>query len=623
MLQFSSSAFVLALPLPSPTASRTRLRGARVGTTPGTATKPLLPLRYGCRDIPLKMGMDSPPKGSSNETYDYVIVGGGAGGCVLANRLSEDPTKKVLLLEAGKESTKFTENVPLGFPYLLGSEIDWAYLTLPEPTLNNRRLYIPRGRVLGGSHAISVMLYHRGSAYDYDEFWPEDWSSEDVLPYFLKSEKQTSKRFMNSASHGSNGYLSVSDLSCINPMTKAFVNAATSLPDIENNDDFNDWNSRQDGVGYFQVTQKSGVRETPATAYLEPVRRRRNLTIRSGVVVERINFANASSSKLPVAEGVTYVDNSNVRHTVEAKGEVILSAGVYATPQLLMLSGIGNGEEINKYGIEVIAENTQVGDNLQDHAAVMLSYESKKPYQDKSNSSTYYTERTGKSPLTILNYLLRGKGPLTSPMCEAGGFVRTSDLPAPDLQLRFIPFVSEPNPYESLSDFSSKGDYLRNSAERPAGFTLQSVVARPKSRGKVSLVSADIRDRIAIGTNWMADESDMKTLVEGLKLSRKVALTEEFAEYRGIEKYPGDGKVSDADLEDYIRDTCHTANAMVGTCRMGDDDESVVDSELRVRGVDRLRVVDSSVMPTLPGGQSGAPTMMIAEYAADLLKQAV
>ena len=553
----------------------------------------------------------------ATETYDYVIVGGGAAGCVMANRLSEDPSKSVLLLEAGGEATEFTQRVPLGFPYLPGSAIDWAYVTLPEEHLNGRRLYIPRGRVFGGSHAISVMLYHRGAPADYDESWPKTWSAEDVLPYFVKSERQRASRLRSDPNHGTDGPLNVSDLACVNPMTRAFVDAAKATG-IQENDDFNNWDRPQDGVGNFQVTQRDGARESPATAYLDPARRRRNLTIRSRVLVERVHIDNNST-----ANAISFIDDKNVRVTVRAGKEVILAAGVYATPQLLMLSGIGPGEHLREHGIDVVSDVAEVGRNLQDHAAVMLSYESQRPLDDKKQHGVFYTERTGKAPLTLLNYVLRGRGPLTSPMCEAGGFVRTSDdLVSPDLQLRFIPFVSEPDPYESLADFAGKGDYLQNRAQRPAGFTLQSVVARPQSRGYVSLVSADARDRVAITANWMSERADVKTLVKGLKLSRRVAEQSAFADYRGREKYPGNEMVSDEQLEKYVLDTCHTANAMVGTCRMGDDLESVVDSRLNVRGINGLRIVDSSVMPTLPGGQSGAPTMMIAERAADLVKQA-
>lgn len=556
-----------------------------------------------------------------SETYDYVVVGGGAAGCVLANRLTEDRSKRVLLLEAGGEGGSFYGSVPLGFPYLLGSREDWAYVTQPEPALNGRRLYFPRGKKLGGSHAISVMLYHRGDAKDYDLHWPEGWKAEDVLPYFKKSEGQRAARCADSDAHGSSGPLSVSDLATTNPMSSAFIDAAQAAGLVEN-DDFNDWTRPQEGVGRFQVTQRDGLRVSPSTAYLEPAKRRKNLTVRTGVTVEKIHFETTGKAP-PTAVGVSFVDSASTRRTVSVTSEVLLTAGVYASPQLLMLSGVGPAEHLRSQGIDVVTDAQQVGQNLQDHAAAMLSFESRNPLADKKRSSVYYTEQTGKTAKSFLNYLFRGKGPLTSPMCEAGGFVKTDPAyDSCDLQLRFIPFFSEPDPYLSLSDFAQGGNYVSNRSKRPAGFTLQSVVARPRSRGSVSLTSADVRDRVSIAANWMDDPQDMATLVSGLKLSRQVAAQDPFSSYRGNERYPGSEATSDADLEQYVRDSCHTANAMVGTCRMGTDEASVVDEQLRVRGVANLRVVDSSVMPTLPGGQSGAPTMMIAERAADLIKVA-
>lgn len=555
-------------------------------------------------------------------SYDYIIVGGGAAGCVLANRLSTDPNIRVLLLEAGPRDDSFYLNVPLGFPYLLGSRRDWAFLTEPEPTLNNRRLYFPRGKLVGGSHAISVMLYHRGHPVDY-EHWAEvadqSWGPNEVLSYFRKSESQTSTAKKSSPAHGSDGPLAVSDLARLNPMSAAFLNAATQ-EGLPGNDDFNDWTRDQDGVGSFQVTQRNGCRESPATAFLNGIRNRRNLKIETGVTVEKIEFSKPQDGQLPCAEKVIFADSEGKRCIVTAEKEIVLAAGVYGSPQLLMLSGVGSPANIQKFGIEMVANLPSVGQNLQDHPAVMLSYESKHPQKDKSDSTTYYTEATGKNIGTVLNYLFRGKGPLTSPMCEAGGFVKTDpSQKACDLQLRFIPFVSEPDPYGSLADFARGGTYLENSSNRPAGFTLQSVAARPKSRGWVELRSPDVRDTMSIHSNWMSDERDMQTLIQGIKLSRRIASNEHFNDFRGREVCPGDEATTEQDIKEYIRKTCHTANAMVGTCRMGSDSESVVDPELRVRGVRNLRVVDSSIMPTLPGGQSGAPTMMIAEKGADLI----
>lgn len=567
-------------------------------------------------------GAPTLPAPTASQKYDYIIVGAGAAGCVLANRLTEDSSKRVLLLEAGGSDASFYMHVPIGFPYLLGSSKDWAYVTEPEAELENRRLYFPRGKVLGGSHSISVMLYHRGTEIDYNSNWPAGWKADDVLPYFLKSERQTSReKREESEVHGKSGPLTVSDLACVNPMSTAFITAAEGTG-IGRNDDFNDWRRDQAGAGQFQVTQKDGVRVNPNNAYLEPVRRRRNLTVLTGVHVEKVLFDN-SGGDAPRAAGVRFVDDESRRQTfmVEGDGEVILSGGVYASPQLLMLSGIGPAEELAKHSIPVIAESAAVGSNLQDHAAVMLSYESQHPIKDKAKHQEYYTEKTGNSIRSVLNYLFRGKGPLTSPMCEAGAFVKTDPAyESCDLQLRFLPFVSEPDPYESLAEYARGGVFTRNKSDRKAGFTLQSVTARPRSRGTVTLASGDARDRVRIAANWMTDPEDVKTLTEGLRISRAIAAQQPFAKYRGSELCPGADKTTVEDLHKYVRRTCHTANAMVGTCRMGDDEASVVDAELKVRGVQGLRVVDSSVMPTLPGGQSGAPSMMIAERCADLIK---
>lgn len=561
------------------------------------------------------------PTANSQTTYDYIIVGGGAAGCVLANRLSADPSFRVLLLETGPSTSSFLVNMPLGFPKLLGSPLDAAFTTQPEPNLANRRLYFPRGCLVGGSHAISVMLYHRGHPYDYN-VWQQvagdAWSAKAVAPYFIKSQSQRANDKLDNPQHGKHGPLPVSDLQHVNPMTSSFIEAAVAQG-LPRNTDFNDWMHDQSGVGQFQVTQQHGNRATPASSYLASARNRRNLTVQSGATVERILFE-TSLTHPPVAVGVSIVDARGRRRVVRASKEIVLSSGVYGSPQLLMLSGIGPAEHLASYGIPVIVDNPSVGQNLQDHAAAMLTFHSPKPYSDKRHSALYYTEQTFKNVRVMVNYLFRGKGPMTTPMCEAGAFVRTQqELNACDLQIRFIPFFSEPDPYASLAEFANGGTYLKNKSNRPAGFSLQSVVARPQSRGSVELRSVDVRDSLSIRANWMSDERDLRTLIEGIKLCRRIAADDAMAPYRGNEQYPGPHCISDEELEAYVRSTCHTANAMVGTCSMGKDNRAVVDPELCVRGVERLRVIDSSVMPTLPGGQSGAPTMMVAERGADFL----
>jgi len=614
-------------------------RAAAAATSPGRAAVRMATAAASSPSVAAR----SPP--ASSKTFDYIIVGGGAAGCVLAARLSEDPTKRVVLLEAGGRDTKRMIHIPLGFPYLLGSDVDWAYTTEPEAALGGRRLYLPRGKVLGGSHAISVMLYQRGDTADYAR-WDAaaggnaGWSAEEMLPYFKRSEANTRATAGDSGSdaaaasgmsaadaarvHGADGPLAVSDLRCVNEMSTAFV-AAAQEAGLDRNPDFNDWERSQEGVGFFQVTQRNGARASPATTYLAAARGRKNLTVLTGVTVERVTMAGttggAGAGSPPRATGVEYIDAAGQRHAVTAAVETVLAGGVFASPQLLMLSGVGPAAHLREHGIPVVADVPGVGANLQDHPATMVSYVSKEPQADKRNSSVFYTEKTGKSLATLLKYAFGGKGPLTTPMCEAGGFVTTPSAAADgrtsaDLQLRFIPFASEPDPYASLGEFAAGGSYLTNSSSRPAGFTLQSVLARPVSRGSVALKSTSAFDRPAIEAGWMKAEEDVATLVDGMKLCRKIGAQAPFAAYRGAERFPGGDVVSDADLAAYVRSTCHTANALVGTCALGD----VVDAQLRVKGVTGLRVVDSSVMPTIVGGQTGAATMALAEKGADMIR---
>jgi len=588
--------------------------------------------------------------------FDYVIVGAGAAGCVLANRLSEDGKKSVLLLEAGKGDDKLYIHIPLGFPYLCGSDVDWRYSSEPEDKLDGRRLYFPRGKVLGGSHAISVMLYHRGSARDYevweDEYGADGWGPKDVLPYFKKTEDQERGP---STFHGVGGPLRVSDLRFINPMASSFLKACKMM-DLKENKDFNDWSIDQEGFGTFQVTQRNGSRETPSTSYLRAAWGRKNVTVETGVTVEKVDLEESElgGDSPHVATGMTVINKNGYREQIRARHEVILAGGAFASPQLLMLSGIGPAEDLQSLGIPVKVDLDGVGQNLQDHASALISYASKDPMNDKKKNRVFYSEKTGSSFRNLAEYFVLGGGPLTSNMCEAGGFLRTDpDYESPDLQLRFVPFYSEPDPYFSMGDFASAGDYLNNKANRPAGFTVQSVTARPHSKGSVSISSTDVRQAPKINANWLSDERDLKTIVEGLKTIRKIVARPEFEDYRGDEvwpmgvvavfsifvvdepvltltladyeqAYPGGDKVSDEDLAAYVKESCHTANALIGTCRMGrtSDPEAVVDTKLRVKGVSRLRVIDSSVIPKLPGGQAGAPTMMIAEKGADMLLDA-
>uniref|UniRef100_A0A7S1XBS3 Glucose-methanol-choline oxidoreductase N-terminal domain-containing protein n=1 Tax=Compsopogon caeruleus TaxID=31354 RepID=A0A7S1XBS3_9RHOD len=332
---------------------------------------------------------------------------------------------------------------------------------------------------------MSVMLYHRGDVRDYER-WEEmgarGWGPADVLPYFRKSENQATKT--DSVYHGKTGPLRVSDLAHVNPMSKAFMEAAAEVG-LPTNDDFNDWARPQEGIGPFQVTQSDGMRVTPATSYLRAAQGRSNLKVRTRARVERVNFEMGPDGK-PFASGVTYVDKNERRVTIRAHREVILAAGSVVSPQLLMLSGVGPGSHLQDHGISVVSDLAGVGENFQDQPATALCFRSPSPLDDKKKDRIFYSEKTGKSLVNLLDYIVRGKGPLTCPLCEVGGFVKTNpDHESCDLQLRFVPFSSEPDPYSSLGEFAEAGDYLTNRSNRPAGFTIQSVVARPRSRGKV------------------------------------------------------------------------------------------------------------------------------------------
>ncbi|KAK4523655.1 hypothetical protein GAYE_PCTG71G1551 [Galdieria yellowstonensis] len=550
--------------------------------------------------------------------FDYVIVGAGAAGCVLASRLSEDKRSTVLLLEAGKEDENFYIHVPMGFPYLVGSDLDWKYQSTSEERLLDRKIMWPRGKVLGGSHAISVMLYLRGSANDYRE-WERcgalGWGPEDVLPYYLKAENNL--RGVGPY-HGKGGPLTVSDLPSPNEMSHAFVIAGQTL-DIPYNKDFNDWSHSQEGIGLFQVTQANGKRVSPATAYLHPVRSRRNLFIETQRHVEKILFTKEIGS-CPRAIGVSYINSNGKRERAMIRKEVVVSAGAYGSPQLLMLSGIGPSNVLDSIGIPTVMPLEGVGKNLQDHFAVMFSCKSPDPSKDRKRRNLYYTDDTGKDWKTILTWFLSGKGPLTSTMCEAGAFLKTKPtLDDPDLQLRFIPFFSEADPYFSLSDYSSKGMFLRNRSYRPSGFTIQSVAIRPKSRGKLRIQSKDPTVAPIIESGWFSSQEDLETLLRGISFSQKLSRTCPLSSYCGEQCFPSPSLSKEEDIIRYILGTCHTANAVVGTCRMGTDRLAVVNPNLQVIGIDRLRIVDASIMPSIPGGQTGAPTIMIAEKAADIV----
>lgn len=522
----------------------------------------------------------------ADRTHDYIVVGAGSAGCVLANRLSADGTS-VLVLEAGRTDDDRKIRIPAAFSELFQTDVDWEYYTEPQPELNGRELYWPRGKVLGGSSAVNAMVYIRGHPADYDH-WDtlgnDGWAWEEVLPYFTRPERN--ERFDNQY-HGVTGPLNVCDLTSPNPLSETFVNAAmaTGLPP---NEDFN--NGEQEGAGLYQVTQKDGKRHSVADAYLKPVMDRPQLTVETEAFVTRLRFDGKR------AVGVIY---EHADETIEASAnrEVILCGGTINSPQLLMLSGIGPTDHLHEHGIEVVEPLPGVGRNLQDHLNAGVVYECTQPITLEDADSLW----------NLAKYFLFKRGMLTSNTAESGGFALTApDLDAPDVQFHFGPV-----------DFISPGfDNPREGHE----FAIGALLLRPESRGRVTLRSPDPFDDPAIDPQYLSSDNDLDTLLDGVKLAREIARAEPFDDYRGADIMPGDAE-SDDEIIDHIRETAITIGHPVGTCKMGDDDMAVVDDQLRVHGVEGLRVVDASIMPTIPRGNTNAPTIMIAEKAADFINE--
>ncbi len=522
--------------------------------------------------------------------YDYIIIGAGSAGCVLANRLSQDPSIKVLLLEAGPRDWHPFIHMPAGLAKLVGDKgVNWNYDTAPEPHLNNRRLWWPRGKVLGGSSSINAMCYIRGVPTDYDQWvtgGATGWDWHSALPYFRRSE--CNQRGAD-ALHGGDGPLHVSDLRYSNPLSAAFIDAGIQAGHAHN-PDFN--GPVQQGVGLYQVTQKDGARCSAAVAYLLPARSRPNLEVVTSALVRRIVIEAGR------AVGVAYARGGRELQA-RAQSEVLLSGGTINSPQLLMLSGVGPAAELNRHGIDVLLDRPQVGANLQDHLDVCTLQHCTQPISYDRTSELR----------TAFDYFLRGhRGPGSSNLAEAGGFIRSA-LAADDradIQLHFVPAMLDDHGRNRL-----KGD----------GYTLHACFLHPRSRGRVRLNSADPRTDARIEANYLSDEGgfDLRMMIECAKVSRELLAQAAFDPYRGAAIDPPRSDLSDAELVDFIRAKAETVYHPVGTCRMGSDDDAVVDAQLRFNGIEGLRVIDASVMPTLIGGNTNAPTIMIAERASDLI----
>jgi choline dehydrogenase len=519
--------------------------------------------------------------------HDVVIVGAGSAGCVLAARLSEDPRRRVLLLEAGGRDSNPFIHMPAGIAQLVKHRgINWDYYTEPEPALDGRRLWWPRGRVLGGSSSINAMCYTRGQREDYDAWAAAGcagWSHAEVLPWFRRAEDQA--RGANEF-HGVGGPLAVSDLRHVAPLSRVFVEAAVAAG-VPPNDDFN--GACQEGVGLYQVTQRDGRRCSAAVAYLRPALSRPNLRVVTGALASRLLFDGRR------AIGVEYARGGRLERA--DAGEVVLCGGAVNSPQLLMLSGIGAGAELARHGIPVIADLPGVGANLQDHLDFCTLWKCR-------TQDTYDFSKLGEAWVG-LRYLLTRDGPGSSNVAEAGGFARTARAvdSRPDVQLHFVP--------------AQLDDHGRN--RMPGhGYTIHACVLRPASRGHLRLRTASAADAPAIHANYLAAPEDLATLVAGVRLAREIGAAAPFDPYRGHEVFPGEDACSDAELAGAIRRKAETIYHPVGTCRMGSDHDpdAVVDVKLRVRGVQNLRVVDASVMPLLVSGNTNAPTIMIAEKIA-------
>jgi choline dehydrogenase-like flavoprotein len=519
------------------------------------------------------------------QNYDYIVVGAGAAGCAVASRLSEDPTVRVLLLEAGGRDWSPLIHIPVGFTKLTSPSVNWGFETVPQPQLNNRPMWYPQGRTLGGSTSINAMIYIRGNRLDY-ETWAElgnkDWGYDQVLPFFRKAEHNER---LNDQYHGNEGPMNVTEQVQHNELSKAFVRAAQELG-LTYNADFN--GAVQDGVGYYDVTQRAARRESASTAYLRPARKRKNLSI----------TPHALGTSLIVENGRTIGLNYTVKGKPTrsfADREVILSSGAVNSPRLLLLSGIGPADELQALGIKVTHDLPGVGKNFQDHMDVYLTAETAPVSYNES-------DRPDKALAAGLQYVMYRTGPLTASVCEAGMFVRSSDkVEAPDIQMHCLPaFVI---------------DHGRQRV-KGHGMTINTCNLRPKSVGSVTLRSADPTQQPAIDPNFLSDPYDWEISLEGFKWGREMLATRAYAPFIKREHMPGADIRTDKEIREYARQWAKTDYHPVGSCKMGHDAMAVVDEQLRVHGMDGLRVIDASIMPTLISGNTQATSIMIGEKGA-------
>lgn len=533
------------------------------------------------------------PLSPSTTDFDYIIIGGGSAGCVLANRLSKNPKNRVCLLETGPSDNTALVSTPIGVIGLMDSaKYNWMFDSEPEPSQNNRTIYCPRGKVLGGSSSVNAMLYTRGTASDYDHWASlgnEGWAYQDILPYFKSTQRQERGAC---DFHGDEGELNVAEGRSNHPLGDTLLEACRQAG-YQDNSDFN--GAQQEGIGRYQVTQINGERCSAARAFLHPVSARDNLTIITEAQVARILI------KYKQAQGVEYLHQGELK-TLKANKEVILSAGSFCSPQLLMLSGVGPEEELNKHKIPVLQNLPGVGANLQEHIDIITVNKS-----SKANTVALRPIGMAKVLKDIWQYVSQRKGFLTTSIVETGGFIKSkSELNDPDMQLQFIPLVME--------DHGRKKSTLLT-----YGYSLHNCLLRPKSRGRVSLHNKDFQHAPKIELNMLSHPDDLAAMVEAVKINLNIFKQAAFDHCRGKSIFPSQQNPTDAEIEDFVKEKANHVYHPVGTCKMGHDEMAVVNDKLNVHGIGKLRVVDASIMPTLVAGNTNAPTIMIAAKAADMI----